>query len=216
MERPRMFGGRFVSVFSLMRDGGELRAALESARGDVTSLRSVIDPYIQVISRTDRCEHTGLRLGDVWRYFRRTWSNQYTSTLGRTMMLLVRDRAAAFHPVIGIAALGSPIVQIRERDEWIGWQSGPFLAALARHPTQAMARWVTGRLDRAAAELYDLLTAQETQIARLARDGLSNPEIGARLYISAHTVRYHLRKVFPKLGITARSQLDRVLPDGRP
>lgn len=56
------------------------------------------------------------------------------------------------------------------------------------------------------------LTAQEAQIAELARQGLSNPAIGGRLFISPRTVEYHLHKVFGKLGITSRTQLDQVLP----
>ena len=63
-------------------------------------------------------------------------------------------------------------------------------------------------------ENRDDLTAQETQIAQLARDGLSNGEIGARLFISPRTVEYHLHKVFTKLGIRSREHLDRVLPGG--
>jgi DNA-binding NarL/FixJ family response regulator len=61
------------------------------------------------------------------------------------------------------------------------------------------------------AETRDELTAQETQIAQFARDGLSNAEIGARLFISPRTVEYHLHKVFAKLGISRREHLGRAL-----
>jgi DNA-binding CsgD family transcriptional regulator len=57
------------------------------------------------------------------------------------------------------------------------------------------------------------LTPQEIRIAAMARDGLSNPEIGARLFVSPRTVEYHLGKVFVKLGISGRGELHQVLPD---
>ncbi len=58
------------------------------------------------------------------------------------------------------------------------------------------------------------LTAQEAQIARLAADVLTNPEIGTRLFLSPRTVQFHLGKVFTKLDITSRAQLSRALSGG--
>ena len=70
----------------------------------------------------------------------------------------------------------------------------------------------TARKRTAATARDEELTAQEAQIARLAREGLSNPEIGTRLFISARTVQYHLGNIFAKLGIASRIQLSHVLP----
>lgn len=66
---------------------------------------------------------------------------------------------------------------------------------------------------RRTVDTYDGLTAQEKQIARRARDGHSNSEIGAELFLSPRTVEWHLGKIFTKLGISSRRQLRQALPD---
>src|SRR3982750_4764689 len=74
---------------------------------------------------------------------------------------------------------------------------------------------VTGAtVHRRSVEARDDLTAQEAHIARLAGDGLSNPEIGGQLFLSPRTVEWHLRNVFNKLGIHSRRDLASALPRG--
>jgi DNA-binding CsgD family transcriptional regulator len=87
-------------------------------------------------------------------------------------------------------------------------------AERARRELQATGQTVRKRTPQPAraGEAGDALTTQEAQVARLACEGLSNPQISTRLFISPRTVQYHLRKVFTKLGITSRGQLHRALP----
>ena len=83
-------------------------------------------------------------------------------------------------------------------------------AERARRELQATGEHVRRR----TADTRDQLTPQEAQIARLARSGLSNPQIAAQLFLSPRTVQYHLAKVFTKLEISSRRELERALPDG--
>ena len=84
-------------------------------------------------------------------------------------------------------------------------------AERARHELLATGEKVRKRVD----ETRDELTPQEAHIARLARDGRTNPEIGAELFLSPRTVEWHLKKVFTKLGISSRRALRDALPADR-
>jgi ATP/maltotriose-dependent transcriptional regulator MalT len=99
-------------------------------------------------------------------------------------------------------------VQLRTAHDLLDAMGIEAFAERARRELQATGETARKR----TVQTGDALTAQEAVIARLARDGLSNPEIGARLFISARTVQYHLHKVFTKLAISSRGQLDRALP----
>lgn len=159
MEKKRLHRGTFASVLSLMRDGRELATSLSAANAlpepeRAAALSRLVRPYLQFVDENARCELTGLRLMDVWRYFRHTWANQYVSVPGRSMQFLVRDAASPFHPVIGICAISSPIVQIRERDVWIGWHPDRFLPEVRGAPTIKVARWLQTIVERGLAETY--------------------------------------------------------------
>jgi DNA-binding CsgD family transcriptional regulator len=96
--------------------------------------------------------------------------------------------------------------QLRAAHEMFSQIGADGFAERARHELLATGETVRKRSDDARG----VLTPQEAHIARLAREGLSNPEIGAQLFISPRTVQYHLRKVFQKLDISSRNQLSRV------
>jgi DNA-binding CsgD family transcriptional regulator len=99
--------------------------------------------------------------------------------------------------------------QLRIAHETFVSMGAEAFAERARHELLATGEKVRSRRD----DTRDELTPQEEQIARLARDGLTNPEIGAQLFLSPRTVEWHLRKVFSKLEISSRKQLRSALPD---
>ncbi|HBY61496.1 MAG TPA: hypothetical protein DEH78_16870, partial [Solibacterales bacterium] len=150
MERWRLFRGTRTSILSLMRDGRALARALS----DGTPLGDLVDPYIQFVTSAGVCELTGLRLQDIWRYFRHTWSSPYESVPGRSLQLLVRDRAAPFHPVIGIAALSSAAVRLGPRDRFIGWDTDQVIDRLVAGEAAVALAWAREVIRNAIEEIY--------------------------------------------------------------
>jgi DNA-binding CsgD family transcriptional regulator len=98
--------------------------------------------------------------------------------------------------------------QLRAAHEMFSRMGAGAFAERARRELSATGETVRKR----TVETVDELTTQEAQVARLAAQGRTNPEIAALLFISPRTVEYHLHKVFPKLGISSRRELRRALP----
>src|SRR6516225_8804028 len=96
------------------------------------------------------------------------------------------------------------------RRQQAGESHGPLRAARDTFDALGADAWAE-RSGRPALRVLDLLAPQELQIARLAAEGLSNREIGQQLYLSHRTVRNHLYRIFPKLGITLRTELGAVV-----
>jgi ATP/maltotriose-dependent transcriptional regulator MalT len=137
----------------------------------------------------------------------------YRESIGRLGRTRVRVELARSHLLYGEwlrreRRRADAREQLRTAHDMLDAMGVGAFAARARRELLATGETARKRTVETAVEL----TAQEAQVARLARDGLSNPEIGARLFISPRTVKYHLAKVFTKLGISSRSQLHRALP----
>jgi DNA-binding CsgD family transcriptional regulator len=100
--------------------------------------------------------------------------------------------------------------QLRTAYEMFGDMGIPGFAERARRELAATGEAARKRKD----EARDDLTAQEAQIAQLASEGLTNPEIGAKLFLSPRTIEWHLRRIYPKLGVSSRKELRTVLTAG--
>jgi DNA-binding CsgD family transcriptional regulator len=188
--------------------------------GDVAAVRAVLD-RVSVRTRVTRTEWA---LGIEAR-IRALLSDgeaaegSYRESVERLARTRVRAELARSHLLYGewLRRQGRRMdarVQLRTACRMLEEMGMAAFAGRARRELRATGETARKRAAPAArtAGAGETLTAQETQVARLARDGLSNPEIGARLFISPRTVAYHLSSVFTKLGISSRSQLYRVLP----
>ena len=124
LERDRVYNGETVSIKNLIGRADLIRYSIDKGQ-------TITKPYIQLVTDS-RDEFTGIPLGDIWRYFRYTWSIPYKTMPGRNLFYLVRDANYPFHPVIGIFALGNSVLNLTVRDDDIGWTVESIKKALQR------------------------------------------------------------------------------------
>lgn len=134
MQRSRKVGNERKSVLDLIDDGKELSEYFSDINSlndeKITSLLQKFikpevvicypeDPYYQ--DEEHYCPYTGLKLKDIWRYFRLTWSSEYKSVPGKSLPILIRNAARPNKPIMGIAQLRSAALADTARDTMIGW-----------------------------------------------------------------------------------------------
>lgn len=115
------------SIGDLIADGEELANRIEQAKEGKIALNEAVKPYLQLVSENEKDEFTGLKIAEIWRYFRLTWATPSETTPGRTMQYLIRDAAHPMHAVMGISSLENCAVQITCRDDFIGWNQKAFI-----------------------------------------------------------------------------------------
>ncbi|MFF4240097.1 AAA family ATPase [Actinomadura geliboluensis] len=225
---------------SLGRYGDALAAVPEAAEDRLAPVGAgpwALVEYIEAAARTDRFADAAValrRLGEATLPAGTDWA---LGVHARSLAILSEDTAAEDRYREAIERLGRAGVrgelarahllygewlrrtrrqraareQLRTAHESFTAMGMEGFAGRAASELQATGEHVRRRATEAAGEL----TPQEAQIVRLVREGLTNPEIGARLFISPRTVEWHLRKTFGKLGITSRRQLQRTPTTGR-
>jgi Domain of unknown function (DUF4338) len=160
MERQTSRPAGKGSIASVIEDGAALSLELaklvnQPAEDQISGLRGLISPSIEIVDDEAVCPHSGLRLLDIWRYFRHTWSLEYRSIPGRQLPILIRNAARRNAPVMGIAMLASPVVRLKARDDWIGWTVDAVAAAVreGRLRQSEIVEALATRLDCALTEI---------------------------------------------------------------
>jgi DNA-binding CsgD family transcriptional regulator len=216
----------------------EALAAAEQASADPDDLGLAAWSLAELIEAAARTGAPERASGALWRLSQLTGAAATDWALGiqaRSQALLSRDEQAEPLYLEAIERLGRTRIRAELArahllyGEWLRRQGrrrdareqlrtayqmldAMGIAGFAERARQELA--ATGETARKrTVETVNELTAQEAQIARLARNGRSNPEISTQLFISPRTVEWHLRKVFTKLGISSRKELRAALPD---